>query len=378
MLKDAQYCYDEEGLLHREDGPAAILTNGTQKWYRHGKLHREDGPAKITPDMPQRGEYWGTQRWFQNGIMHREDGPACILRDGTKKWFHRGRLHREDGPAIEYPDGGKEHWENGQLHCEDGPAVDIPEMEVWIKQGKIHRDGDLPALTCRVTNSDTFYRYSIYSYFKRISAHSKSAFKPTPRAGDLQWWKEGVLTRENAPAWILNDGTSKWFKNGRLHREDGPAVEYPNGSREWWEKGKLHRENSPAIEVKEGFFLFSEFGIPSEELGNTYLERRGRVEAIELPNSMKNFTRSNLDNFDKNAKGVIRTSDGYRIKRITRERLKGKYSKNFLILCDIYDYFFPSYIHIESRGYYPYANKKNHITKQQFWRKGKLMRESWH
>jgi hypothetical protein len=38
----------QNGLVVSEDG--------TQKWYRNGKQHREDGPADINPD--------GTQKWI--------------------------------------------------------------------------------------------------------------------------------------------------------------------------------------------------------------------------------------------------------------------------------------------------------------------------
>lgn len=49
-----------------------------------------------------------------NGKLHREDGPAVILSDKHKEWWVNGYRHREDGPAIEYEDGTKEWWVNGQ------------------------------------------------------------------------------------------------------------------------------------------------------------------------------------------------------------------------------------------------------------------------
>ncbi len=34
-----------------------------------------------------------------------------VLKDGTKKWRVKGKLHRDgDLPAVEYPDGTKEWW----------------------------------------------------------------------------------------------------------------------------------------------------------------------------------------------------------------------------------------------------------------------------
>ena len=37
--------YDENGLLHRLDGPAVEGDDGSWVWYRNGKIHCECGPA---------------------------------------------------------------------------------------------------------------------------------------------------------------------------------------------------------------------------------------------------------------------------------------------------------------------------------------------
>jgi hypothetical protein len=73
---------DEEGRLHREDGPAIIHANGSYKWYRHGVRHREGGPACVYVN--------GTEKWYLNGLRHREDGPAAIYPDGRELWFIEG------------------------------------------------------------------------------------------------------------------------------------------------------------------------------------------------------------------------------------------------------------------------------------------------
>jgi len=52
--------------------------------------------------------------------LHREDGPAVELADGTKYWRLNSKIHREDGPAIEYPDGTKYWCLNGKLLTEEG------------------------------------------------------------------------------------------------------------------------------------------------------------------------------------------------------------------------------------------------------------------
>jgi len=82
-----------------------VKENGSQSWWLKGKLHREDGPAYIMSD--------GTQSWWINGNLHREDGPAHIEADGFQQWCINGKLHREDGPARVWPDGTQFWWING-------------------------------------------------------------------------------------------------------------------------------------------------------------------------------------------------------------------------------------------------------------------------
>lgn len=48
------------------------------------------------------------------------------------------------------------------------------------------------------------------------------------------------------------DGDMRWYKEGKLHREDGPAIKYFNGHKEWWIEGNLHRLDGSAIEYTDG------------------------------------------------------------------------------------------------------------------------------
>ena len=38
----------------------------------------------------------------QNGLRHREDGPAIKYITGSEEWYLNGKRHRTDGPAIMY------------------------------------------------------------------------------------------------------------------------------------------------------------------------------------------------------------------------------------------------------------------------------------
>ena len=71
---------NNEGLLHRVDGPAVEYANGGKKvWYLRGKKHRLDGPAIEWSD--------GTKHWIVNGQLHRLDGPAIEWADGDERWY---------------------------------------------------------------------------------------------------------------------------------------------------------------------------------------------------------------------------------------------------------------------------------------------------
>ena len=57
----------------------------------------------------------GTIRWYnEDGQLHREDGPAYEEASGSKQWWINNQLHREDGPAVELANGNKFWYLNGQ------------------------------------------------------------------------------------------------------------------------------------------------------------------------------------------------------------------------------------------------------------------------
>ena len=35
-------------------------------------------------------------QWYQNGLLHRDDGPAIEWADGGEMWFKNGEYHRGD------------------------------------------------------------------------------------------------------------------------------------------------------------------------------------------------------------------------------------------------------------------------------------------
>jgi hypothetical protein len=81
---------------------------GATIYYKKGThiIHRENGPAIIYSN--------GDIEWHMNGEKHREDGPAMEWKNGLKEWYIKGKRHRIDGPAITHPDGRKLWFVNGK------------------------------------------------------------------------------------------------------------------------------------------------------------------------------------------------------------------------------------------------------------------------
>ena len=50
----------------------------------------------------------GDKYWFaENGLLHRDDGPAVEYANGDKQWYVNGFRHRDNAPAVEYVSGAK-------------------------------------------------------------------------------------------------------------------------------------------------------------------------------------------------------------------------------------------------------------------------------
>lgn len=65
----------------------------------------------------------GNVRFYNNeGKLHRVNGPAIEWVNGAKRWLINGKLHRLDGPAVEYADGRKLWYINDMFigQSEDG------------------------------------------------------------------------------------------------------------------------------------------------------------------------------------------------------------------------------------------------------------------
>jgi hypothetical protein len=89
---DGTLTYVENGDVHRDgDLPAIIKPNGTQMWFVRGKRHRAEGrPALITATKIE---------YYENGLLHREGGPATVLIGSDYRMYEYRRhdiVHRDE------------------------------------------------------------------------------------------------------------------------------------------------------------------------------------------------------------------------------------------------------------------------------------------
>ena len=130
-------------------------------------------------------ENWDVEykKWTKNKKKHRKNNPAFIRFNHVQQWYLNGKLHRDgDLPAVEWEDGNIEYWENGAkylfIEYENGTK------EYYHNHGKLHNDCG-PAI--------------IYAN------------------GDLEYWEYGQRHRKNGPAVIIGD-KQYWFERGEFQK----------------------------------------------------------------------------------------------------------------------------------------------------------------
>ena len=78
--------------------------------------------------------------------------------------------------------------------------------------------------------------------------------------GNKEWWVDGKLHREGAPA-IITQSCNYWYRWSSPHRIDGPAVESLDGMNSWYLNGyKLSLESfiqrTPHLGTDEARLMF--------------------------------------------------------------------------------------------------------------------------
>jgi hypothetical protein len=92
-------------------------------------------------------------------------------------------------------------------------------------------------------------------WYKAKNIKLKLLEKYTNKNGNQFWYKNGKQHRDNdLPASICVNGSQHWFINGKIHRDnDLPAVIWSDGDQFWYQNGKRHRDNDlPAVIYSNG------------------------------------------------------------------------------------------------------------------------------
>jgi len=70
----------------------------------------------------------GNRYWRFDGMLHREDGPAAELNNGARLYYYRNVLHRANGPAIIWPNGHEEWWLHGKRHSSYQDMIEYKQL----------------------------------------------------------------------------------------------------------------------------------------------------------------------------------------------------------------------------------------------------------
>lgn len=289
----------KEGLIHRENDLPAIIEkyNKRQEWRINSKLHREgDLPAIIHSN--------GYCEYYKNGKRHRDDDingnpqPAVIKSYSQILFFKNGvqfflteqqyYIINLESPTLKEDLLNlldKLKYSNFDTINEIKNTENINDIKIIIhkicnglyayyfikiigifsyinnngieihyKDGKYHREGDLPA---------KIYPSGKLEYYINDELHREGDLPAIIHSsGTQEYYINDKLHRDvdkfgnSQPAIITSDGDYEYYINGKLHREgDLPAVIYDNGECEYWKHGKLHRDNDvhgnpqPAIKI---------------------------------------------------------------------------------------------------------------------------------
>lgn len=151
----------------------------------------------------------------------------CEIRDYIMYREIFGRCHSfDDLPAYETTvivDAMRIWYYNGEIHRDDNPAVTMfNNYKVWYKHGKVHRDnklsyGCLPLQGCATKPAVEWNLTNKYGdRFIRLWERTRHrAIKDMVSITDYKiWYKDGLLHREDGPAFIDNAGVERYYING--------------------------------------------------------------------------------------------------------------------------------------------------------------------
>lgn len=111
--------------------------------------------------------------------------------------------------------------------------------------------------------------------------------------GDVYWYYEGKLHRDDGPAIELANGVKEWYQHGKRHRTDGPAIDLALSGEygEWYQNGLKHREDGPAVLLPLEHTQIEEYWVHGEELTKKeflqYLVKKTTKENLQTELGLK-------------------------------------------------------------------------------------------
>lgn len=316
-----------KGKISRIGGPA-VTTNGLNPfiidnkslgghkeiWYQEGIISRDDGPSEIFGD--NRGTIWR-----KDGLIHREDGPAIIstthiiklktpnvsIEPNTLVYAINGKFHNWYGPAY-FNNHRQEWWINGVQYSEiDFNKLQAEKIINDLKQDPKWSNAPVSLWTGQNFINSSYLSENVLKINKKTYINSRTLYPSDTIQihailvkGEV-WAQDGVLHREEGPAFIEKDGNKivkeSYYLNGKQYHDlkqweseviklqlrktnffdnfkyenfnQGDILSYENGLVKivstirttennnytiiYWfnEQGHLHREDGPAIEYPE-------------------------------------------------------------------------------------------------------------------------------
>lgn len=158
--------YDENGLKHKEKGPAYLLFHKDgqrlkEKWYIHGMKNSTNGPATKEWYADGRRK---KESHFLMGKRHHLKAPSLIRWNKNhlvteEIWYKHGEFHRKGAPALK---SFCDEDFNEKEYLVRFVFEERCYSERWYYNGELHRTGDKPAVVCRNINkqivSQEFYK----------------------------------------------------------------------------------------------------------------------------------------------------------------------------------------------------------------------------
>lgn len=159
-----------------------------------------------------------------------------IVMAEAKEWL--GDDHREDVMVDTYS---------------HGVITKIKEGDKWMKNGKLHREWNLPAVIKKGAMKEWYVNGMLHRQGdKPASIHSRNGYwggKHQP-IGTITYYKNGKIHRVGDNPAVIDsmythcdgeDTLFQWWKNGKQHRDNGEPACISNTRRDWYINGERVR-----------------------------------------------------------------------------------------------------------------------------------------